>query len=373
MRILHLADFHLGKILDGNPLLPYQQEVLLQGVSDVVRKQNCDVLVICGDIFEDVYPDDVAMGVFNDFLTRIHGFVKTIILCAGNHDNSAIFEFLSSFLTGSGVYCFGQAKTQLPKVTLFDDHGPVHFFILPFLKSQFLTSFSHPLLLQGATAIFLSMLKASQFDRRERNVLIAHQYFYSYEEALNRKKITVKQPDMIDVTAVQEFDYVLSGHVHEPMRVADNVVYSGSPYPMHYTDRSEKCASLLELGNKGEVKHRFLPIDHHQLQIKVYESAIETHSGLPPNDSDFVYVLFDRDVVPKVVVDDLSSKYPKFCRAIGRTAGLKSDLFSKNYKERNKENYDSSSIARKIGEELTDKDSIYMKTLFAKIKRHFKL
>lgn len=373
MRILHLADFHLGKLMDGHNLLPYQQEVLLQGVADIVSKQSCDVLLICGDIFEDIYPDDVAMCVFNSFLTKVRPFVKDIIICAGNHDNSAIFEFLSSFLEGSHVHCFGQVRTQLSKVTLFDEQGPVNFYILPFLKAQFLTSFAHPLLVQGATAVFLSILNASHLNPEERNVLVAHQYFYSFEEARKKKIVTVKQPDMIDVTALEAFDFVFAGHVHEPTKVNDRVVYSGSPYPMHYTDRSEKCASVVELGAKGEVRREFVSIDHHALQIRVYKTTMRAKSRLPPNNNDFVYVLFDQDVVPKAVQEELASKYPKFCRTIGKTTELKNDLFSKTTKERNVENYDSSGIAGKIGEDLTDKDSLFLTTLFAKIKRHFKL
>lgn len=373
MRIIQMGDLHLGKILEGHSLLSAQRDVLLHGVLDAIKKKKADVLLLCGDVFEDIYPDDVAMSVFNQFLRQIRQHFQNVLIIAGNHDNSAIFDFMSSFLADSGIYVFGHPHNALSKVTLFDDNGPVNFYALPFLKMQYLTSFLHPLSSDGVSAVFLSMLSRTNFDVRERNVLIAHQYVYSFEEARNKCIITEKQPDMIDISCVNAFDYVALGHIHEPILLKKNILYSGSPYPMHYTDQDVKCLSYVDLGRKGEFQQEFIPIDHQELRIRIYETTSGTFTSLPKDEENYVYVLFDCDVVPEPIAREVEARYPKFCRILGKNTGLRNNLFSKSIQERNVENFDSSSVALKIGKGLVDKESLYIKTMITKIKSNFNI
>ena len=51
MRILHTADWHIGRTLDGNDLHGEQRQVLDQVVS-IAKEKETDVIVIAGDLFD---------------------------------------------------------------------------------------------------------------------------------------------------------------------------------------------------------------------------------------------------------------------------------------------------------------------------------
>lgn len=368
MQIIHMADLHLGKVMDGVELLPFQKRILMQGVLSLLKEKKPNVLVLTGDIFDSYYPDDVTLAVYARFLTAIHSVVPKIIVVGGNHDNPILIEYLSGITAGSGIFCFGKNNKYLPEVAIEDEFGPVHFYILPFLQNRFVANFSHPLRRKGATEIVEELLLNTSIDFNHRNVLLGHQYVYSFEEAKRKGEILGPQLDMIEIQKLSIFDFVCLGHIHEAKRLGNNIGYSGAPYPMHYSDSGEKYVSLITLEAKGDVQQTFLPISNDVFHIVVYHASISDCSALPDNDEDYVYVVFDTDVIPRETEQEMRLKYPRFCRCLGRNAGRIPTVFERDYVERNIEYFDISWIAQKIGIQNEDEKSLLIQTLLKKMK-----
>ena len=61
MKIIHTADWHLGKILNGKQLLEDQKYVLTQFVNQM-KVEKPDVIVIAGDLYDTSYPSKETMG-----------------------------------------------------------------------------------------------------------------------------------------------------------------------------------------------------------------------------------------------------------------------------------------------------------------------
>jgi exonuclease SbcD len=55
MKILHTADWHLGKKLDNISRLEEQKEVL-QEICDIADQQQVDVVIVAGDLFDTFNP-----------------------------------------------------------------------------------------------------------------------------------------------------------------------------------------------------------------------------------------------------------------------------------------------------------------------------
>ena len=55
MKILHTADWHIGKLLEGKSRLEEQRIVLEQFVS-IADTTNADVICIAGDVFDNGHP-----------------------------------------------------------------------------------------------------------------------------------------------------------------------------------------------------------------------------------------------------------------------------------------------------------------------------
>ena len=105
MKIIHLSDLHIGKQLNGYSLKENQQKILRQAV-DVIRKEQPDVILLCGDIYDKAVPSGEAFAVFNQFLNDLNSLERQIpvLIIAGNHDSPQRLSFASGFLEKHHIY-----------------------------------------------------------------------------------------------------------------------------------------------------------------------------------------------------------------------------------------------------------------------------
>ena len=71
MRILHTADWHLGKLFYGNYLTEGQAYVLEQQLLPMIRDEGIDAVVLAGDVYDRSLPPAEAVELFDDVATRI--------------------------------------------------------------------------------------------------------------------------------------------------------------------------------------------------------------------------------------------------------------------------------------------------------------
>lgn len=70
MRILHTADWHLGKTLEGRSRLSEQADVLDE-INTIVKDEQIDAIVMAGDAFDTVNPPALAGGCFMKACLRL--------------------------------------------------------------------------------------------------------------------------------------------------------------------------------------------------------------------------------------------------------------------------------------------------------------
>ena len=75
MRILHLADLHLGKKLNGYDLIEDQEEALDQIVSIAKEAkkspEGLDMIALCGDIYQSSMPSGASLHAMTAFLKKL--------------------------------------------------------------------------------------------------------------------------------------------------------------------------------------------------------------------------------------------------------------------------------------------------------------
>ena len=96
MRLLHTADWHIGRYLMNCSL----EEDIRSAVEQVVSLARCEkpeLIVHSGDVFDVLRPayQDLQWGV--DALRELAGIAPTVVLC-GNHDSPALFTLLDRLL-----------------------------------------------------------------------------------------------------------------------------------------------------------------------------------------------------------------------------------------------------------------------------------
>ena len=75
MKVIHTADWHLGKILNGKQFLE-DQHYILNKLIDNLKEEKPDVLVISGDIYDTSYPSKETIRLFEETIKIINVNMK---------------------------------------------------------------------------------------------------------------------------------------------------------------------------------------------------------------------------------------------------------------------------------------------------------
>src|SRR5690625_3667256 len=87
MRILHTADWHLGKKLDFYSRLDEQKAVMAE-IIQIAEEKAVDMVIIAGDLFDTFNPPNEATELLYKTLKKLAKNGKVpVIAIAGNHDS----------------------------------------------------------------------------------------------------------------------------------------------------------------------------------------------------------------------------------------------------------------------------------------------
>ena len=254
MKVLHVSDLHIGKRVNGMSMLDDQRYILRQ-ILDIAEKHQVSVLLIAGDIYDKASPSAEAVTVFDAFLTDAVAAGLRVLAIPGNHDSAERIAYAQGLLEKQGVCLPPVYAGTVERVELEDEHGPVEFWLLPFLKpGDVRRFFPDEEIGDDYSAALRAVLGACDIDQEKRNIVLSHQLVTAYGTAPDRADDEIKLGGMdnVDVSVYDAFDYVALGHVHRPQRVGrDTVRYSGSPLKYSFSEaRYGKSVVLVELGEK---------------------------------------------------------------------------------------------------------------------------
>jgi exonuclease SbcD len=236
MRILHTSDWHIGRSFHGHATLD-----ALRGVLDVlaaqVRDLSVDVVVVAGDVFDSSAPAATCYSVLSDALRAISDAGARIVVTSGNHDSAARLGFQSALLR-DGIHVVTDPRSVGTPVTIADEHGPVHFYGIPFLEPALVRHVWPDIELRSqrqALAHAMSLVRGDLAERSdERSIAIAHCFAAGVEQTPGLERDI--QQGGVDLVSLSEFegpDYVALGHIHGRQRLSERVRYAGAP--LHYS------------------------------------------------------------------------------------------------------------------------------------------
>lgn len=336
MKLFHLSDLHIGKLLCGYSLRENQERVLSRIVT-YVQEEHPDAILICGDIYDKSAPSGEAYVMFDRFLEALSEIRPRIpvLIIAGNHDSPERLSYASAFLEKHSIYLsvFPPVREDeyLKKIELTDEYGPVDFYLLPFLKPGYL----RPLLPDGSALSYEEsvrfLLSREKIDSGRRNVILSHQFYMAgqSEPETCDSEIAVAMAgglDKIDISVLDAFDYAALGHLHGSQKVGRmGARYCGTPYKYSVSEeRHHKAVTVVELGKKGEEPQlRFLPLsglqDVRRLRgtleevLAAAESAVPSLTAGQPAVSgvchDFVSVTITDEQEPYRIRERLEERY----------------------------------------------------------------
>lgn len=263
MKLLHISDLHLGIRLHNYDMREDQNAILDQ-IIDIVERQRPNVVVIAGDIYDKAVPSAEAVALFDSFVTRLHETDRdmAVMMISGNHDSPQRLDCYRQILGGENIYIAGlppeRTEEKIMQVTVSDEYGPVHFYLLPFVKPSLVRRLIGEDIHSHSEAVHF-LLEREDILREDRNVLVSHQFFVKDREAADcveraeNEVFTVGNIDSVSTEGLEVFDYVALGHIHKPMTAgAEYIRYCGTPLPYSLSEEGqEKGVLCVTLGEKG--------------------------------------------------------------------------------------------------------------------------
>ena len=106
-RVLHTADWHLGKMLGEHSRME-EHARFLRFLLQSIREQGVDLLIVAGDVFDSANPPQSAEAQYYNFLSELfrQGGCAVIVV-AGNHDSPAHLEAPRQILKALGAHVIG--------------------------------------------------------------------------------------------------------------------------------------------------------------------------------------------------------------------------------------------------------------------------
>lgn len=260
MKFIHLSDLHIGKRVNEISMIE-DQTYILNKILGIIDNEKADAVLIAGDIYDKSVPSAEAVTLFDDFLCHLAERDLPVLIISGNHDSPERLAFGNRLLESSGIHISPAYSGEITPVILSDDHGEVHLWLLPFVKSGHVRRYYPDEGIESYTDAIRVAVEKMDIDKSARNVLLTHQ-FVTGASTCDSEDISVGGTDNVDASVFADFDYVALGHIHGPQNIgSERIRYCGTPLKYSFSEANhKKSVTIVELGEKGNLQIRTVPL-----------------------------------------------------------------------------------------------------------------
>jgi exonuclease SbcD len=309
MKIIHTADWHLGKIIYSN-YMTEDQKYILNKFINYLQQNKPNVLIIAGDLYDRAVPPSEAVNLLNKTLSKIVLEMKIpTLIISGNHDSSERLEFLNGILSGMNLHIEGTLKKEVKKVTFSDNYGPVNFYLLPYVEFQKAKDIFE-INFENKTQALKHYIDNLDLNEKERNILISHEYILGGEESESERPLSIGGSEFVDYSVFEIFDYVALGHLHRPQKFKNEKInYSGSLLKYSFSESNHKKGmNLVEIKEKGNIDIQKIPFETER-DMKVMKGMFDEIMKKESTD-DYLHIVLENEKPVYDAINKLRSKFP---------------------------------------------------------------
>ncbi|HHU6749793.1 TPA: exonuclease subunit SbcD [Staphylococcus pseudintermedius] len=273
MKLIHTADWHLGKVLNGHSFLEDQQYVLKQLI-EVLEREQPDALIIAGDIYDTAYPSKYAIRLMEETIAKINLEMQIpIVMINGNHDGKARLRYGASWFRHNQLYITTEIEQFFGPVILEN----VAFYTLPFFTLSEAREY-----LEVSVASYEEAVKKlvdqvrPQLNPAMTNILVGHFTLTGAPKSDSERDITIGTIEAVSPQFLLDFDAVMLGHIHHPFASQyQNVVYSGSLLQYSFSEvQQAKGVRLFHIEPDQAMRQSFIPLRPAR-ELEVVEASFD--------------------------------------------------------------------------------------------------
>jgi len=259
MRVLHTADWHIGKTLARRCRLD-ETRAALDEVVGIAVAEEVDAVLVCGDVFEHQAPTAECEGVAYRTLLRLHEAGIPVVVIPGNHDHADRWGALKPLFDHCSVRVVPKpARPPEGIVTLPGRNGGrLQVAALPWVSERRMQEAAELLGLEGdamqgyAGRMQTLIAKLCEgLDPSCCTVLAAHVFMSGADPSGSERPLTVGQVYAVEPQALPSVQYAALGHIHFPQQIKGTLrqaFYSGSLLQLDFGEAGQqKQVNLVDL------------------------------------------------------------------------------------------------------------------------------
>ncbi|SFL86201.1 Exodeoxyribonuclease I subunit D [Gracilibacillus orientalis] len=252
MKILHTADWHLGKIVHGLHMTE-DQGMVLQRLIDIIQAEQPDVIIIAGDLYDRAVPPREAVELLNSFFTTVSVEMEIpIVAISGNHDSPDRLGFGASLFQSKHLYLATAMEDVFKPIHFNDGDKDVYFHLVPYLEPEQVRHYFQEEAIQthqDAMERIVRQIEEEMINHAQ-HILVGHAFIAGGMESESEERLTmIGGTPYIDASIFKSFDYIALGHLHQPQKInSDFIRYCGSIMKYSFSEANhKKSVTILEL------------------------------------------------------------------------------------------------------------------------------
>lgn len=305
MKVLHTADWHIGRSLYGRKR--YEEfSKFLDWLAETIEAEKIDLLLVAGDIFDTSTPSNLAQKLYYRFLCKVStSCCRHVVVIGGNHDSPSFLNAPKELLHAINVHVVGSMTENLEDevIVLYHDKKPEAIVCaVPYLRDKDIRTVEpgetiddkNIKLINGLKSHYAEVCEIAEEKRAEAvneangqiPIIAMGHLFTAGGKTLDGDGVRELYVGSLAHVGKDIFptciDYLALGHLHVPQKVAkaDHLRYCGSPIPMGYGEANQKKVVLkVEFNGKSpEIKE--IPVPRFQELVRLTGSLDEIHNQL---------------------------------------------------------------------------------------------
>lgn len=262
MRILHTADWHLGKRLEQSERTE-EHHAFLDWLILTLQQEKIDVLIVAGDVFDTGSPSNAAFEAYYDFLRKVKNTCcREVVIIGGNHDSISTLNAPQSLLKYFNVHIMGGVPEEFTDqiIEIKGAEGQLELVVcaVPFLRDRDIRlSIAGETLEERETRIkqgikdhYHNFIPHITGHKSNNIPVIATGHLFAAGSSTSDSEKEIHVGNLGQIGGNQfpaEFNYVALGHIHRPQLInkMNHIRYSGSPIPLSFSETEDKKLVLV--------------------------------------------------------------------------------------------------------------------------------
>ncbi|MDT0676662.1 exonuclease SbcCD subunit D C-terminal domain-containing protein [Autumnicola musiva] len=302
MKILHTADWHIGKKLHKHDLYA-DFDLFINWLCKCIAQKSIDLLIISGDVFDLANPSSEARKQYYKALMQLRKLDCEIILTGGNHDSPAMLDAPKEILKELKMHVIGGLPENKEDCIIpVSKNGKIELIIaaIPYLRDSDLRSASEGFTYEDRMQAIRKGIQ-STFEQAAgicKNkypgvpvIAMGHLFAAGSETSESERDIQIGNQAAFNARQFGEyFNYIALGHIHKPQKVTAQVpaYYSGSPIRLSFSERKDEKRVLVLNSENGwtpesipvPVFRKLLKISGNIEELKIKLGNLEDHYEL---------------------------------------------------------------------------------------------